>query len=115
MPVVADARERRGQSGRVRMPRMVEDLAARPLLDDAPRVHHSRSPADVGQRREVVCDEDHRERELPLKSLEQLENLGLHHDVERSRRLVGERMRGLHASASAMRTRWRCPPESWCG
>ena len=25
------------------------------------------------------------------------------------------RMRGLHASASAISTRWRWPPESWCG
>ena len=33
-------------------------------------------------------DEDHRQRQLSLEALEELEHLRLHHDVERSRRLV---------------------------
>ena len=35
-------------------------------------------------------DEDHRQRQLSLEALEELEHLCLHHDVERSRRLVGD-------------------------
>ena len=64
------------------------------------------------ERREVVRDEDHREPELALESLEQLEHLRLHHHVERGRRLVGDqqaagcrRARARSARADAGRRR----------
>ena len=63
--------------------------------------------ADGRERREVVGDEDHRQPEVALELLEQLEHLGLHHHVERRGRLVGDQQAGLHASASAISTRWR--------
>ena len=45
-----------------------------------------------------------------------LEDLRLDRHVERGRRLVGDQQTsGLHASAIAIITRWRMPPENWCG
>ena len=48
-------------------------------------------------------------------SVEQLEHLGLHHHVERGGRLVGDQQLGLAGERSAISTRWRWPPDSWCG
>ena len=42
-------------------------------------------------------------------------DLRLDRDVERGRRLVGDDEAGLCRSAMAIATRWRMPPESWCG
>ena len=46
---------------------------------------------------------------------EQLEDLGLDGDVEGGRRLVGDDQCGSSASAIAIMTRWRMPPENWWG
>jgi hypothetical protein len=35
--------------------------------------------------------------------------------VERGRRLVGDQQSGSLTSAIAIITRWRIPPENWCG
>ena len=45
----------------------------------------------------------------------QLEDLRLDRHVERGGRLVGDQQRGLQASAIAIITRCRMPPENWCG
>jgi hypothetical protein len=62
-----------------------------------------------------VRDEQDRHPELLLQAVEQLEDLRLDRDVERGRRLVGDEERGWQASAIAIMTRWRMPPDSWCG
>ena len=49
------------------------------------------------------------------RSCDLLEDLALHDDVERRRRLVHDHELGLSASAIAMITRCRMPPESSCG
>ena len=64
---------------------------------------------------EVVSDEHHRHPVLALQSVEQLEHLGLHGHVEGGRRLVGDQQLRAQASAIAIITRWRMPPENWCG
>ena len=46
---------------------------------------------------------------------EQREHLRLDGHVERGRRLVGDQHLGRQASAIAIITRWRMPPENWCG
>ena len=46
---------------------------------------------------------------------DQLEDLGLHGDVERGGRLVGDQQQRVEASAWAIIARCRCPPDSWCG
>ena len=50
-----------------------------------------------------------------FRSLSRFQDLRLHGDVERGRRLVGDERSGGCASAIAIITRWRWPPESWCG
>jgi hypothetical protein len=50
------------------------------------------------------------------RSRKQVEHLGLHRDVERGGRLVGDAAgRGLHDTAPAISTRCAMPPETWCG
>ena len=45
-----------------------------------------------------------------------VEDLRLDRHVERGRRLVGDQQRRAGTtSAIAIITRWRMPPESWCG
>ena len=47
--------------------------------------------------------------------LHHVEHLGLHGDVQRRGRLVGDQQAGFSAIAIAIITRWRMPPENWCG
>ena len=49
-----------------------------------------RPVAGLGDDRQVVGDEDQRQAELAAEALEQLEDLGLDHDVEGGRRLVAD-------------------------
>ena len=51
--------------------------------------------ANSMQQREVVRDEEHREAEVALQILDLLEDLALHDDVERGRRLVHDQELGL--------------------
>ena len=53
--------------------------------------------------------------ELAAEVLEQLEDLGLDHDVERGRRLVADDDRRAQARAIAIIARWRIPPDSSWG
>ena len=46
---------------------------------------------------------------------QQVEDLGLHGDVERGGRLVGDQQLGSQESDWAIIARCRWPPESWCG
>jgi hypothetical protein len=62
-----------------------------------------------------VGDEQQRHAVARLQALEQLQDLRLDGDVERVGRLVGDQRSGSLASAMAIITRWRWPPESWCG
>ena len=57
-------------------------------------------------------DEQHRHAVLVLQRAQQLEDLRLHGDVERRGRLVGDQQLGRPASAIAIITRCRMPPES---
>ena len=71
---------------------------------------------DLGDHAEVVGDQHDRHAELALQLAQQVEDLRLDGDVERGRRLVGDQQRrGRTTSAMAIITRWRMPPENWCG
>ena len=78
-------------------------------------VHHEHVVGDLGDHSEVVRDQDDRRAELALQRAQQLEDLRLHGDVERGRRLVGDQQLGPSASAIAIIARCRMPPENWCG
>ena len=62
----------------------------RPFLGDPAGVHDHHPVARLGDDRQVVGDEDQRQPELVAERFEQLEDLGLDHDVERGRRLVAD-------------------------
>jgi hypothetical protein len=52
---------------------------------------------------------------LAAEPLQKLDDLRLDRHVERRRRLVGDDESRSPRSASAITTRWRMPPENWCG
>ena len=62
-----------------------------------------------------MADHHQRRAELLLQVEQQVHDLGLGGDVEGGRGLVGDQQLPGEARAMAMTTRWRMPPESWCG
>jgi hypothetical protein len=70
---------------------------------------------DLGDDPEVVGDEQDRGPEVLLELVHELEDLRLDRDVERGRGLVGDEHSGSQESAIAIITRWRMPPDIWCG
>ena len=78
----------RGAGGR-RRPR------PRARLDDAAGVHHQHPVGDLGHHAHVVGDEHDRRAVLAPQPPQQVEDLRLHGDVERGRRLVGDQQRGV--------------------
>jgi hypothetical protein len=62
-----------------------------------------------------VGDEQHRHAVLGFSSRSNSQDLRLNGDIERRGRLVGDQQFGRLASAMAIITRCRWPPESWCG
>ena len=118
------AARRRGSSrgvaarsaARVGMERPREEVAARRLLHDAPRVHHDDARARLGDDAEVVRDEEDRTSRAPAAGRAELQDLRLDRHVERGRRLVGdEQLRAGRRAPPRSSTRWRMPPENWCG
>ena len=63
------------------------------LLHHLAGVHHHHLVGHVGDHAEVVGDQDDRGAELLLQAAHHLEHLGLHGDVERGGRLVGDEQR----------------------
>ena len=78
------------QMARIVMLRVGEDLRRRAGLDDLALGHHADAVGDLAHDAEVVGDEQHRHAVLGLEPGEQFEDLRLHGDVERGRRLVGD-------------------------
>ena len=104
------------QHARVRMRRRGEHFGdrARPPRSRRPS---SRTPGrhSGGRcRRSWVISSSARPR-AAFSSREQRQDLRLDRHVERGGRLVGDQQCGSLASAMAIMTRWRWPPESWCG
>jgi hypothetical protein len=80
----------REQHPRVRVARLVVDRGHLPHLDDLARVHDGGPVTDLRHHRQIMGDEDHGEAEITGQPHQQLEDLGLHHHVERGGRLVGQ-------------------------
>ncbi len=74
--------------------RSEEDVRGR-RLDDLAGVHDRDAIAELDEQRQVVRDEQHGEAETLLERLELLQDLALHDDVERGRRLVHHDQLGL--------------------
>ena len=73
---------------------MANTLAVSTSLDDLSLTHDDHVVGDAPHDVEIVGDEQHRHAEPFLQVLEQLEDLRLHGDVERRRRLVGDQKIG---------------------
>ena len=72
------------------MLRVGEDFLGRAGLDDLAAVHDADPVGDLAHDAEVVGNEQHGHAALLLLHLQQFEDLRLHGDVERRRRLVGD-------------------------
>ena len=64
------------------------DRLGRGLLHDLARVHHHQPVTDLQQQRQVVRDEDDAEPEFLAEPLDLVQDLPLHHHIQRGGRLV---------------------------
>ena len=72
---------------------MRENFLRRSHFDQAAGVHHSDAVRHLRHDREIVGDEQHRQRKFLAQLAEQVEHLRLDGDVERCRGLVGDQQR----------------------
>ena len=92
----AQVRDGREQRLGVRVLRAAEDLLARsPALDDPAVLHDDDPVRHVGHHAHVVGDEDDAGVDPGAQVAHELEDLGLHRDVERGGRLVRDEQLGL--------------------
>jgi len=68
--------------------------------------------ADAADDAEIVGDEQQAHAEPGAYLRQQSQDLRLHGDVERRGRLIGDQEIGFVASAIAIITRWRWPPDN---
>src|SRR6266852_5156855 len=87
------------QRPRVWMLGVGKDIHGGAGLDDAARIHHHHALAHPGHDAQVVRDQDRGGAELPVDLAQQVEDLRLDGDVERSRRLVGDQYLGRGGQA----------------
>ena len=97
--VTIDARNGVDQGPGVGVARIGEDGLGRALLDDLAGVHHDDARAHAGDHPEIVADQDDRRVEIAIELGDQVEDLGLDGDVERSGRLVSDQERRLVGEA----------------
>ena len=88
---LAGRRQRGEELARVRMLRRAEESIARRDLDDLPGVHDRHAVRHAGDDAEIVGDQQDRHPALRLQLAQEVEHLRLDGDVERGRRLVGDR------------------------
>ena len=74
--------------------------ARRTFFDDASRVRHCDAVGHLRDDREVMRNEKKREAEIAPQSREKFENLFLHRDVQRGRRLIGNEQPGSFSAVS---------------
>ena len=90
----AEAGQRVDQALRVGMARGGEDRIGRLGLDDAAGIHYRHAPAHVGDQAQVVADHQHGGALGGAELGHQVDDLGLHRDVERRRGFVGDQKVG---------------------
>ncbi len=83
-------RHRREQCLGVGVGGVLVDLGVPSDLHDPAQVHDADPVGDVPDHGQVVGDEDVGEVELRLEAVQQVDHLGLHRDVQRGHRLVGD-------------------------
>ena len=93
----------------------MEHVVGRALLDHARRIHHVHAVGVARHDAEIVRDDHQRDAELARQLLHQLRICAW---MVTSSAVVGSSAMislGLQASPIAIITRWRMPPENWCG
>ena len=80
---------------RIGMLRAGEQFLDRCLLDLAAGIHHDDALRRLRHHAEIVGDEDYRGAELALQVEDEVEDLRLNGDVQRSGRLVGDQHLGI--------------------
>ena len=108
-------RDGREQQPRVGVLRVEQHRVGRALLDDPPAVHHEHLVGDVARARDVVRDVQEGDSDSRLSCRIRLR---MPMRIDTSSIEIGSSPRitlGSTASARAIATRWRCPPESWWG
>ena len=74
---------------------LLKQPVGRGQLGNLTRVHDGDACRELHQQREVVGDEQNGEAELVLQVLDLLQDVALHHHVERCRRLVHDHELGV--------------------
>ena len=93
----AAARDAAQEADGVRMPRVVQHLLGRALLDHLAGVEDADLGAHLADHAEVVADEEHGRVELGLQLVDEVEHLGLDRRVEAGRRLVEDQQGRIDA------------------
>ncbi len=97
------------------MARSAEEGMNLGALDHFARVHHGDCVRDLRHHAEIVRDQEDAHVMLAPQPVDEREDLGW---IVTSRAVVGSSAissRGLQDMASAIITRWRMPPDIWCG
>src|SRR5947208_15797968 len=81
-------RHGRDQRFRIRVPRLPQDLARRPFLDDAAKIHDGQPIAHMFDDGEIMRDKNISEVEARLEFDQQVEDLRLDRHIERRNRLI---------------------------
>ena len=88
------ARVGHGQGGQqllgVRVLRVLHNLVGIAVLHDLALMHHHDAVGKHIDHRQIMGDEQAREADFRLQSLEQLQHLGLHRHVQCRSRLIGD-------------------------
>ena len=112
---ITDAWQGGDQMGGVGMPWCGEERAGRPLFHEPPGVHDADAVGAVGVHAHVVGDEHHGR---PHQALHIRIIASTSFCTTTSSAVVGSSAMtnsGWHTVARAIVTRWRIPPDSWCG
>src|SRR5439155_17007639 len=97
------------------MTQSYQDFTGGPLFGDAARVHHGNALGHLRNDAQIVGDEKQTESQFTSEAVQQIQDLFC---TVTSSAVVGSSAissRGPAASAMAIMTRCRRPPESWCG
>ena len=93
----------------------LDHVARVALLDDPAEAHDRDAVAQLPRQRQVVGDEQQRQLARPLELEQDVQDL---ERIETSSIETGSSQTmpaGSSTSVEAIATRWRWPPESWCG
>ena len=83
-------RNRRQERLGIGVERRREDLLGRAHLDDMAEIHDGDPVGEIAHHRQIVADEHHRRLRFALQAHQELADRGLHRNVERRHRLVGD-------------------------